>query len=98
MLVVCWIHQYQELLFASNGATGALCYDKPHEMILSDRVKYYQCLRCLESSSCVHYTQFVLLSIVKNTIYYNYYTTFISVNTLVSSLYSEDPQEYMTKS
>ena len=68
MLVVCQIHQYQELLFASNGATGALCYDIPHVMILSDRVKHYQCLKCLESSSCAHYTQFVRLSIMNNNI------------------------------
>ena len=65
MPVVCWIHQYQELLFASSGVTGALFYDMPRVMILSDRVKCYQHLELLESSSCVHYAQFVLLSVVK---------------------------------
>ena len=68
MLVACQIHQYQELLFVSSGAIGAQFYDMPHVMILSDRAKHYQHLECLESSFCAHYTQFVLLSIMKNSI------------------------------
>ena len=67
MLVACWIHLCQTLLFVSDGATAAQFCDMPHVMILSDTTKHYQCQDYLESFFFAHCTGFAQLSDRNNT-------------------------------
>lgn len=66
MLVVCWIHLFQRLLFVSDGATAAQFCDMPRVMILSDTAKHYLCQDYLESFFYAHCTGFALLSNIKD--------------------------------